>query len=326
MRRLSSPLAVATSCLLILTPGPVAADYPTRPITLLVPFAAGGTTDIVARIMAEHMAKTLGQAITIENDAGAGGTTVTRRAAQAPPDGYTLVMGTMGTHGVAPSQYHNLKYDPARDFTPVGLTAGLPAVIVTRKDFPPGNLREFVSYVQENQSKVNEGHAGVGSQTHTFCTLLQSVIGSQTGRVAYRGGGPVMNDLVAGHVDFACVPLVAAVSQIQGGTIRALAIASEQRADVIKDVPTTKEAGLPQFQVTSWNAIFAPKGLPSAIQAKLNDALYKALNDADTSRRLVEIGCEIPGKADRTPEALQQLVESEVARWSALLKTAGLAK
>ena len=196
MRRLSSPLAVATSCLLILTPGPVAADYPTRPIMLLVPFAAGGTTDIVARIMAEHMAKTLGQAITIENDAGAGGTTVTRRAAQAPPDGYTLVMGTMGTHGVAPSQYHNLKYDPARDFTPVGLTAGLPAVIVTRKDFPPGNLREFVSYVQENQSKVNEGHAG---DAHLTASQRQDVsehgrhvgFGQADGQSTFADGGLV---------------------------------------------------------------------------------------------------------------------------------------
>ncbi len=302
---------------------PVSAAFPERNITLIVPFAGGGTTDIVARVVGEHMAKTLGQSIIIENDTGAGGTTASKRAAQAAPDGYTLIAGTMGTHGAAPSQYPNLKYDPVKDFTPIGQTAAMPFVIVTKKDFPVSNLTEFVEYVRKNQDKVNEAHAGVGSETHTACTLLQHVIGTKTARVAYRGGAPAINDLVAGQVDFGCTILVAIASQVQAGTVKALAITSQERADVIKDVPTTKEAGLPAFQVTTWNAIFAPKNLPADIQAKLNDALDKALDDAATRKRLMDLGARIPEKAERTPVALQDLVQAEVARWSSVLRPAG---
>jgi tripartite-type tricarboxylate transporter receptor subunit TctC len=311
---------VAVGCIPTAVLPAASQSYPSRPITLIVPFAAGGFNDVIVRIVAEHMARTLGQTIIIENDAGAGGTTATRRAAQAAADGYTLVAGSMGTHGAAPTQYPNLKYNPAKDFTPIGLAAEAPAVIVTRKDFPANNLKEFVEYVTKNQAKVNEAHAGVGSQMHTYCTLLQSIMGTKTARVAYRGGSPAINDLVAGQVDFSCVSINTVVSQIQGGTIKAIAIASPERADVIKDVPTTKEAGLPEFQVSGWSAIFAPKNLPEDIQAKLGDALIEALDDLATAKRLLDIGCLIPDKADRTPQALQKRVESEVARWSAVLK------
>jgi tripartite-type tricarboxylate transporter receptor subunit TctC len=298
---------------------PASAEYPSRPITLVVPFAAGGSSDAIARIVADHMAKTLGKPIVIENDPGAGGTTPTKRVAQAPADGHTIMMGHMGTHGAAPAQYPNLKYDPARDFTPIGLTAGLPIVIVTRKDFPATNLEEFVDYVKKNQEKVNEAHAGVGSLMHTTCTLLQSVMGTKTARVAYRGASPAINDLVGGQVDFGCITLISAVSQIQAGTIKVMAIAGPERADLIKDVPTTKEGGLPEFQVSAWNGLFGPKNLPREIQLKLNDAVGKALDDEATHKRLLEIGSEIPSNTDRTPEALQRLVEREVARWSSVL-------
>jgi tripartite-type tricarboxylate transporter receptor subunit TctC len=301
---------------------PASAEYPARSITLVVPFAAGGSTDTIARIVADHMTKTLGQSIVIENDAGAGGTTPTRRVAQAAADGYTIMMGHMGTHGAAPAQYPNLKYDPAKDFTPIGLTAGLPIVIVTKKDFPANNLKEFVDYVKKNQDKVNEAHAGVGSVMHTTCTLLQSIMGTKTARVAYRGGGPALNDLVGGQVDFSCTTLIAVVSQVQAGTIKVIAVASPERADLIKGVPTTKEGGLAEFQVSAWNGLFAPKNLPREIQTKLNNAVVKALDDDATRKRLLDIGSEIPNKADRTPEALQKLVESEVARWSPVLKAA----
>jgi putative tricarboxylic transport membrane protein len=305
---------------------PAAADFPERNITLIVPFAAGGSTDVIARIVGDHMARTLGRSIIIENDAGAGGTTPTRRVAQARADGYTLIIGNLGTHGAAPSQYPNLKYDPVKDFTPIGLTAGLPIVIVTKKNFPANNLKEFVDYVRGNQDKVNEAHGGAGGQMHTTCTLLQSVMGTKTGRVGYRGAGPAINDMVAGQVDFACISLTAVISQIQGGTIKAMAIASPERSDVIKDVPTTKEAGLPEFQVSAWNAIFAPKNLAPDIQAKLNDAVDKALDDEATIKRLLEIGSSIPDKKERTPGALQSLVENEVARWASILKAAGATK
>jgi tripartite-type tricarboxylate transporter receptor subunit TctC len=182
------------------------ADYPDRNITLVVPFAPGGTTDIVARLVGEHMGKTLGRSIVVENDAGAGGTVASRRVAQAAADGYTLMIGTLGTHGAGPSQYPNLKYDPRRDFTPIGQTSEMPFVLVTRKDFPINTLKEFVEYVKRNQDKVSEAHAGVGSEIHAACTLLQSIIGTKTARVAYRGGAPAINDVVAGQVDFACKP------------------------------------------------------------------------------------------------------------------------
>ncbi len=298
----------------------LAQSYPARPITLIVPFAAGGFNDVIVRIVTAPMSKTLGVSIIVENDAGAGGTTATARAAAAAADGYTLLAGSMGTHGAAPTQYPNLKYDPAKDFTPIGLTAEAPAVLVTRKDFPANTLAEFIDYLRKNPTKVNEAHAGVGSQMHTYCTLLQSLLGTKTARIAYRGGAPAINDLVAGQVDFGCVSINTAVSQIQGGTVKALAIASPERAEIIKDVPTSVEAGLPEFQVSGWNAIFAPRNLPPDIQAKLSDALTRALEDAATAKRLEEIGCFIPKRADRTPEALQGRVEHDVARWASVLK------
>lgn len=302
---------------------PAAAQYPERPITMVVPFAAGGPTDIVARIVGEYMAKSVGQAVVVENVAGAGGTTGIARASQAKPDGYIIMMGHMGTHGAAPALYPNLKYDPAKDFAPIGLVAGTPIVIVAKKNFPAANLKEFVEYVKKNQDKVNEAHAGVGSVSFTTCTLLQSIMGTKTGRVAYRGTGPVLNDLVAGQVDFACDQIVNLVSQIQAGSIKAYGIATAERSDALKDVPTTKEGGLPEFQVSAWNAVFAPKGTPPEVVAKLNAALVAALDDENTRKRLLELGSVIPEKAGRTPDALQKLVESEVARWTPVLKAAG---
>lgn len=315
--------AITGVCALLGAVLPAQAQYPDRPITLIVPFAAGGPTDIVARIVGEHMARTLGQAVVVENVAGAGGTTGITRASVAKPDGHTIMMGHMGTHGAAPALYPALKYDPAKDFAPIGLAAGTPIVIVARKNFPAANLKEFVDYLKKNQDKVNEAHAGVGSVSFTTCTLLQSIIGTKTARVAYRGTGPVLNDLVGGQVDFACDQIVNLVPQIQSGSIKAYGIATATRSDALKDVPTTAEAGLPEFQVSAWNAIFAPKGTPAPVVEKLNAALVAALDDEGTRKRLLELGSVIPDKSGRTPAALQKLVESEVARWTPVLKAAG---
>jgi len=305
--------------------GPARSEFPDRPITMIVPFAAGGPTDTVARIVGEHMGKTLGQPVVVENVAGAGGTTGITRGAQSKPDGYTIMMGHMGTHGAAPALYPNLKYDPAKDFAPVGLVAGTAILIIAKKDFPATNLKEFVAYLKKNPDKVNEAHAGVGSVSFTTCTMLQSILGTKTARVAYRGTGPSLNDLVAGQVDFGCDQIVNVVSQVQAGTIKAFAVASPQRSAVLKDVPTTKEAGLPEFQVSAWNAVFAPKDTPKDVMAKLNGALVKALDDGATRTRLLELGSIIPDRAGRTPESLQALVEKEVARWTPILKAAGAA-
>jgi putative tricarboxylic transport membrane protein len=311
MSRLFAFVTSLTLCL----PGLALADYPAKPIMLIVPYAAGGSNDTLSRILAEHMTRTLGRPIIIDNEPGAAGTTASLRATRAAPDGYTIIMGNMGTHGAAPAQYPDLKYDPVNDFTAIGLAAEVPAVIVARKDFPARDLPEFIAYVRANQDKVNEAHVGVGAPTHIFCTLLQSMLGINTGRVAYRGGAQAMNDLMSGHVDFSCISLSGAISQIQGGTLKAIAIASPRRAEVIPDVPTTAEGGLPQFVASTWNAIFAPKNLPPEIKAKLSDAMNQALADDTVRKRLVEIGFVIPDAAMRTPQALQELVATEVPRW-----------
>ena len=294
--------------------------YPARPVTNVVPVAAGGPTDIIARISGEYFSKTLGQQFVVENVAGAGGTTGITRGAQAKPDGYTIMMGHMGTHGAAPALYANLKYDPTKDFTPIGLVAGTPILIVARKDFPAANLKDFVAKVKDPAAKVKQAHAGVGSVSFTTCTLLTSQLGAKSIVAAYRGTGPALNDLVGGQVDYMCDQIVNLVEQVKGGAIKAYAIATPERSPALPDVPTTKEAGLPDYQVSAWNALFAPKGIPQDVATKLNATLVAALDDPNTRKRLLELGSVIPDKAGRSPQALQKLVESEVARWNPILK------
>ena len=297
--------------------------YPQRPVTMIVPFAAGGPTDVIARIVGDHMSRTLGQQIVIENVAGAGGTTGITRAAQSQPDGYTIMMGHMGTHGAAPALYPNLKYDPTKDFVPVGLAAGTPIVIVAKKDFPANDLKGFLDYMKANSEKVNMAHAGAASVSHVTGILLNSTINAKPTLVAYRGTGPALNDLMANTVDFMTDQIVNVAPQIQGGNIKAFAIATPERSPALPNVPTTKEAGLPDYQVSAWNAVFAPKGTPPDVAAKLTDALDKALDDENTKKRLLDLGGVVPSKADRSPAALQKLVDSEVARWTPVLKAAG---
>jgi tripartite-type tricarboxylate transporter receptor subunit TctC len=316
--------ACAAAC--ALTAGFAAAQaYPSRPVTIIVPFAAGGPTDIIARIIGEYFSKALGQQFVVENIAGAGGTTGITRGAQAKPDGYTIMMGHMGTHGAAPGLYANLKYDPTSDFEPLGLVAGTPILIVARKDFPAANLKEFVAKLKDPAVKAKQAHAGVGSVSFTTCTLLTSQLKVKNIMAAYRGTGPALNDLVGGQVDYMCDQIVNLVSQVKGGAIKAYAIATPERSPALPDVPTTKEAGLPDYQVSAWNALFAPKGTPKEIVAKLNETLVKGLDDEATRKRLLELGSVIPDKAGRSPQALGTLVKSEVARWTPILKAAGAA-
>jgi tripartite-type tricarboxylate transporter receptor subunit TctC len=298
-----------------------AGDYPSRPITFIVPYAAGGSNDVLSRVLAEHMSKTLGQPMVIENEPGAAGTTATTHLARAAADGYAVMMGNMGTHAVAVTQYPALKYDPVKDFTPIGVAADVPAVIVTRPTFPADDLKQFIAYIKSNESTVNEANVGVGSPTHTFCTLLQSLLGTKTGRIPYKGGAQAMNDLLAGHVDFSCISLSGAISHIRNHSLKAMAIASKKRAEVIPDVPTTAEAGLPEFVAATWNAIFAPRGLSPDIQLKLNGALRKALEDESVRARLTKLGFVVPDPSDSSPEALKKLVAFEVTRWAGLLKS-----
>jgi len=321
MKRL---LAVLSAALALTATSAAAQTYPTRPVTIIVPFAAGGPTDIVARIVGEYYSKAVGQQFIVENIAGAGGTTGITRLAQAKPDGYTIGMGHMGTHGAAPALYPNLKYDPTKDFEPIGMAAGTPILIVARKDFPAADLKEFVAKAKDTSVRLSQAHAGVGSVSFTTCTLLTSILGIKHHRVvAYRGTGPALNDLVGGQVDYMCDQIVNLVEQINGKAIKAYAIATEQRSPALPDVPTTTEGGLPEYKVSAWNALFAPKGTPKEIVAKLNDTLSKALDDPATRKRLLDLGSVLPQGKDRTPEALAELVKSEVARWTPILKAAG---
>ncbi|UGY16444.1 tripartite tricarboxylate transporter substrate binding protein BugD [Bradyrhizobium septentrionale] len=299
-----------------------AQSYPTRTITMIVPFAAGGPTDVISRIVTANMAPTLGQSIVIENVVGAGGTTATTRAARAANDGYTLVTGHMGTHAASVPLYPKLAYHPEKDFEPIALLAGTPILILARKDFPPKDLKEFVAYVKANAEKINAAHAGIGSVSHVSCELLNSILGVKPVGVPFNGTGPAMNALVAGQVDYMCDQIVNAVPQINAGTIKAYAIATPERNPSLPNVPTTAEAGLPDFQAQAWNAIFAPKGTSPAIIATLNAAVIKALDDETVRKRLLELGSVIPAPANRTPEALATLVKSEIAKWTPVLKPA----
>jgi tripartite-type tricarboxylate transporter receptor subunit TctC len=299
-----------------------AQTYPARSITMIVPFAAGGPTDVISRIVTGHMAQTLGQSIIIENVVGAGGTTATARAARAANDGYTLITGHMGTHAASVPLYPSLAYHPEKDFEPVSLLAGTPILILARKDFPPKDLKEFVTYVKSNVEKVNAAHAGVGSVSHVSCQLLNSILDIKPTGVPFNGTGPAMNALVGGQVDYMCDQIVNAVPQINGGTIKAYAVATPERNPSLPGVPTTAEAGLPAFQAQAWNAIFAPKGTPAPIIAKLNAAAAKALDDEGVRKRLLDLGSVIPPPAERSPEALAGLVKSEIAKWTPVLKPA----
>jgi tripartite-type tricarboxylate transporter receptor subunit TctC len=300
-----------------------AQDYPARPITLIVPFAAGGPTDIVARIVGEHMSRTLGQQIVIENVVGAGGTTASTRAKRAAPDGYTIIMGHMGTHAASVALYPKLAYDPRTDFEPIGMAAGTPILILAKKDFPAKDLKEFAAYVKANTDKLNLAHAGVGSVSFTTCLLLNSILGVKPVSVPFNGTGPSMNALVGGQVDYMCDQIVNAVPQVLAGSIKAYAIATPRRNPALPDVPTTKEAGMPEYEASAWNALFAPKGTPKAIVDKLSDALSKALDDEGVRKRLLDLGSDIPDGPRRGGAALAALVKSEVEKWGKVIKEAG---
>jgi tripartite-type tricarboxylate transporter receptor subunit TctC len=299
-----------------------AQDYPNRPITLIVPFAAGGPTDVISRIVGEHMSRTLGQQIVIENVVGAGGTTASTKAKNSANDGYTLITGHMGTHAASVPLYPDLAYDPRTDFEPISILAGTPVFILARKDFPAKDLKEFVAYVKANSDKLNMAHAGIGSVSHATSLLLNHILKVSPVAVPFNGTGPAMNALIGGQVDYMCDQANSAVPQIKGGTIKAYAVGTAERNPAAPDVPTAKEAGLPEWEASAWNALFAPKGTPKPILDKLNAAVVKALDDETVRKRLLDGGADIPSKERRTPQVLGDLVKSEIARWTPIIKAA----
>jgi tripartite-type tricarboxylate transporter receptor subunit TctC len=295
--------------------------YPSRSINVVVPFPAGGPSDVVARVVTEQMGNILGQSMVIENVGGAGGTIGSARVAAAPSDGYMLLAGSMGSHVAAPVLTPNLKYDSERDFAPIGFTAQSPAVIVARKDFPARNLREFVDYLKQNGDRVKQAHGGIGASSHMACLLFAAQAGVKPSLVAYRGTAPALNDLMGGHVDFFCEQVVSVAPQIAAGTIKAYAVSSNERLPTLPDVPTAKEAGL-DYQMSIWAGIFAPKGTPKPILAQLAAALDKSLDDPGVKAKVAELGGSIPPKNERTPAKFDRFVQAEIAHWSPVLKAA----
>src|SRR5512139_16015 len=302
--------------------GALAQDYPTRTVTVIVPFAAGGPADVTGRIVADIFSRHLGQQFVVENVGGAGGTVGTLRAAKAPNDGYTLISGHMGTNALAPVFYPNLGYDPEKDFEPVGLTAVQPELLAVRKDIPANNLKEFVAYAKTNESKLNMGHAGIGSVSYIGCLLLNSAIGIKPTLVPFSGTAPVMNAILSGNIDYDCDPVLGPLPHVRAGTVKALAIAAKKRSPLLPDVPTSYEQGLPEFDCAPFYAIFAPKGTPKAIVDKLADALNKGLSEEAVQKRLAALGAEIAEPNRRGPKALAELVKSEVERLTPILKAA----
>jgi tripartite-type tricarboxylate transporter receptor subunit TctC len=311
----------ATVIAIMFTAGviPVSAqDYPVRSITVIVPFPAGGASDVVARIVTNQMSKILGQPIIIENLGGAGGTIGSARAAAAAPDGYTLLAAAMGSHVAAPVLTPNLKYDPVADFVPIGITAHSPAVVIARKDFPARDLKEFVAVLRQQGSAAKQAHGGIGASSHMACLLFTEQISAKPTLVAYRGSGPALNDLAGGHVDFMCEQSVSVSDQVLAGTVKAYAVSAPERLATLPDVPTAREAGV-NYEMSVWSGLFAPKGVPPQVIAKLADALDKSLDEPVVAETLTKLGGSVPAKGERNPAAFDRFVRSEIARWAPIL-------
>jgi len=306
-------LLVAVALALANAGAAFAQDYPSRPITLIVPFAAGGAADTIGRIMADGISKHAGQSVIVENIAGAGGATGSARVKNARPDGYTIGLGSMGTHAAAVQVNPNLPFDPKTDFDFLGLVSTTPNALFVRKDFAANTLKEYVAYARA------KGHSGIGSAPHITIVLLSQLIGVEPTMVSYRGFGQTINDILSGTIDGSC-DLVAAVSgHVHGGSVKALVIAADERSPAVPGVPTASEAGLPEFKAETWTGLYAPKGTPPAALAKLSEAIAKTLADPASVKRLAAIGAGVPKPERQGGAYMQKLVVSEVDRWRKIL-------
>jgi tripartite-type tricarboxylate transporter receptor subunit TctC len=316
--------AILAAALLALGLGAAEAQpYPSRPITIVVPFSAGGPTDAIARAISERMRVSLGQSVIIENVTGAGGSIGVGRAVRAAPDGYTISLGHTGTHVVNGAIYP-LQYDLLNDFEPIALLASNTMIVVTKNDVAPKNLRELIDWLKANPGQVAVGTAGVGSASHFSGVYFQNLIKAQFNFVPYRGTGPALQDLVAGQIDMIVDQVSNAITQVQAGRIRAYAIADTKRLAAAPEIPTADEAGLPGFQISLWSALWAPKGTPKDVIAKLNAAVRDALADPTVRKRLADVGLEIPPVEQRTPEALGKYQKSEIEKWWPIIKAANI--
>ena len=324
MRSLIKRTFAAVTVAAALLPAAALADYPERAITIVVPFAAGGPTDIISRLVAEPMSKSLGQNVIVENQVGAGGTVAVTRVKNATADGYTILMGNLGTQAASVGLYPNLAYDPRTDFEPIMNTGGTPMIVAAKKDLPVKDFREFITYLKKNDSKVNYGTGGVGATSHLTCLFLDALLNVKPQHIPFRGSGPALNALLGGQVDYVCDQTVGVVPSIQAKMINGLVVALPARLAVIPDVPTSAEQGLPEFQAVGWNALFAPKGTSKEIVDRLNVVARAALKDDNARKRLLELAVELPPESAQTPAALGEFVSKEIDKWVPIIKGAGV--
>jgi len=309
-------------CLLTFA-GNAAAEYPERPVTIIVPFAAGGPSDVMARILADRMRVTLGQPVLVENVTGAGGSIGVSRAVRSPPDGYTVSFGHLGTH-VFNGAIYPLTFDLLADLEPVVMLPSNPMVIVSKNDVPAKTLKEFVSWVKQNSGKVAAGTAGAGSGSHIGGAYFENITKTKLQFVPYRGTGPALNDLVAGQIDMMIDQTSNSINQIRAGKLRAYAVTDRKRVPTASDIPTVDEAGLPGFYMTLWSAMWVPKGTPKAVIAKLNAAAMEALGNPATNERFAQLGLEVPPRALQTPEALARHHKAEIEKWWPIIKAGNI--
>jgi tripartite-type tricarboxylate transporter receptor subunit TctC len=321
---MKNALVAAVAALLALPGIARAQDYPARPITMIIPFAAGGPTDVLGRVVAARMSEILGQQVVVENVGGAGGMTGSKRVATAAPDGYQVVLGTVGTHAQGQTLYKKPQYNSVEEFAPVALLAEVPIILTVRKDLPVNSFREFVAYAKQNQGKMQFGSAGAGSATHLGCVLLNYVLGTNITHVPYRGTGPAMQDLQGGRIDFLCEIITTAKPQVDGGTVKALAIFDKQRSPALPNLPTAAEEGTQGLEAYTWNALFAPKATPEAIVKKLNAAAVEAMKSPAVKERLSGLGAQIASDDRMTPSYLGTFLKSEIEKWAAPIKASGV--
>jgi tripartite-type tricarboxylate transporter receptor subunit TctC len=315
--------AFAAALMLTQAGSALAQAYPARPIIMVVPFAAGGPTDVLARIMAERMGKNLGQTVVVENTTGAAGSIGVGRAARSPADGYTLSIGHWSTHVVNGAIYP-LNYDLLKDLDPVAMIASNPQLIVSNNNVPAKDLRELTAYVKANQDKISVGTAGVGAASHIGGVYFQNLVGAKLQFVPYRGTGPALQDLMAGHIQLMFDQASNSLPQVRAGKIRGYAVTQKTRLVSAPEIPTVDEAGVPGLYMAVWHGIWVPHGTPKAVNAKLNAAIVETLADPSVRQRLVEMGQEIPSKEQQTPEGLGAYHKAEIDKWWPLIKSAGI--
>ncbi|MBR0660223.1 tripartite tricarboxylate transporter substrate binding protein BugD [Neoroseomonas oryzicola] len=312
--------AIATSGLA--APALAQAAYPSRPITMVIPFAAGGPTDTVGRLIAQAMSADLGQPVVVENVGGAGGTLGAQRVAGARPDGYSILLHHIGMATI-PTLYRRLAYDPVNGFETLGLVTEVPMTLIARRNIEANSLAELVALIRQRGENLNYANAGIGAASHLCGLLLMKAVDTRMTTVPYRGTGPAMNDLVAGTVDIMCDQTTNTTEQIRAGTVRAFAVTTEQRVAALPDLPTSAQGGLPGFEVSVWHGLYAPKGTPAPIVARLNQALVKALQDEGIARRFADLGTAPVAAARATPEIHRQFWQADIAKWRPLIQAAG---